>query len=68
MKQRNSYVMTQRAIIRFKKWLIEEDISMSEFARRCNVSKQYISSVICGRNYITAKCREIFKKGGYTLI
>jgi len=65
---RTSYTMTERAVIRFKKWLVEQNISMSEFARRCNVSKQYIHSVLKGRNYITAKCREIFKRGGYDLI
>lgn len=68
MKKRNSYVMTNRAVIRFKKWLVEQNISMSKFAQNCGVSKQYISSVVCGKNYITAKCREVFKKGGYTLL
>lgn len=67
-KKRKSYTMTERAVIRFKKWLVEQNISMTEFAENCGVSKQYISSVVCGRNYITAKCRDIFKKGGYTII
>lgn len=65
---RNSYTMTENAVIRFKIWLVKNNLSMSQFAKNCGVSKQYISSVICGRNYITKKCREIFKKGGYELI
>ena len=60
--------MTERARKRFKKWLIDENITMSEFAKRCNVSRQYIHSVVSGRNYITARCREVFKRGGYDLI
>ena len=64
----NSYTMTKSAVIRFKKWLVGKNMSMSEFARICGVSKQYISSVCCGKNYITPKCREIFARGGYNII
>ena len=68
MKQRNSYVMTERAVKRFKKWLIDNDMTQSEFARRCNVSRQYINQVLKGQSYITARCREIFLKGGYEIL
>ena len=65
---RNSYTMTKNAVLRFKMWLVKNNMSASDFARKCGVSRQYISSVICGRNYITKKCREIFQKGGYDLV
>ena len=68
MKQRNSYVMTERAVKRFKKWLVDEEITQSEFARRCNVSRQYINQVLKGQSYITQRCREIFLKGGYEIL
>ena len=62
------YVITEGGRIRFKKWLIDQNISMSEFARRVGVSKNYISRIILGQYYITPRIRELFAKGGYNII
>lgn len=62
------YKITERGRIRFKKWLIDKNISMSSFALKIGVSKQYVSNIITGKIHITSKIRELFKKGGYTII
>lgn len=64
----NYYIITESGRIRFKKWLIDKNMSMSEFARSVGVSKNYISHIILGKTHITPKVRELFKKGGYEII
>ena len=63
-----SYEITQKAKIRFKKWLVEQETSMNQFAKKCGVSHQYISSVINGKINVTESVIETFKKGGYDFI
>ena len=62
------YKPTEEAISRFKTYLRDKDISMSEFARRMGVSKQYLSKILQGCYHITPRIRELFKKGGYEII
>ena len=52
---------------RFKRFLADQEISMTTFAKRCGVSRQYIGFVIHGKRKITSTVREWFKKGGYDL-
>ena len=68
MRTKTYYIITERGRNRFKKWLIDKNMSMSEFARKIGVSRSYVSKVILGQEHITAKVRELFKKGGYDLI
>ena len=63
-----SYKITDQARIRFKKYLAGQEISITEFAKRCGVNRVYISKVINGKFSITPRVIEIFKTGGYDLI
>ena len=51
----------------FKIFLAVHDLTLSEFAKRCGVSKQYISSVVTGKAPITQSVRDTFIKGGYCI-
>lgn len=64
----NYYIMTKSGQKRFKHWLIEQEISQVEFAKRCGISKQYLYGIVTGKSHITQKVREQFKKGGYDLV
>lgn len=62
------YIATKTAKKRFKVWLIQNNISLREFASRCGVSAAYVSKVINGKSHITEQCLGIFRKGGYELL
>lgn len=62
------YLMTERGCTRFKKWLVANNMSMSKFAREIGVSKQYVNDIVLGKRHVTPRIRELFEKGGYTLI
>lgn len=62
------YFVTDQARKRFKRWLADQEITVSEFSRRCGCSHQYIGSVINGKIPVTATVKDWFKKGGYDLI
>lgn len=66
--KKEGYFMTKQARHRFKVWLLNNDLSMSKFAERCGVSRQYISAVITSKVKITDSVIATFKKGGYDLI
>lgn len=63
-----SYSATQTARKRFKRWLVDNDLSITRFAKACGVSRQYISAVIDGKVHVTPTVIETFKKGGYDFI
>ena len=62
------YVATPSALKRFKVWLTKNELTLQEFAKQCEVSKAYISSVMHGKRHITKKTRELFEKAGYKLL
>lgn len=64
----NYYIMTKSGCNRFKKWLLDQNLSQQEFANRCGISKQYLTLIIKGKSHITNRVREYFKKGGYELL
>lgn len=64
----DKYYITDKARERFRKYLFDERISFSEFARRCGVCRQYLDRVYKGKVPVTARVREHFKKGGYDLL
>ena len=66
--EKNYYVITNTAKKRFKVWLVQNGITLRQFANKCNVSAAYISKVINGKSHITPKCLEIFQRGGYKLL
>ena len=63
-----SYLITEPARKRFKRWLADNDLTIASFSRKCDVSRQYISRVINGNIKITPSVVKTFKAGGYDLI
>ena len=66
--RKENYYITEAAQERFRKYLFDEKISFAAFCRRAGVKRQYLELVYKGKNPITEKAREYFKKGGYELI
>lgn len=67
-KRVKRYIVTESAKKRFKKYLINEGITIEEFAHRCGTSRQYISQIIHGKRTVTENVIMTFHKGGYDLI
>lgn len=65
---KNYYVLTKAGQDRFRTWLIKHDLSMTKFAAKCGVSKQYIQQAASGKIHITKSVRETFSRGGYELL
>lgn len=63
-----SYTIKENAKKRFKVWLVQNDLTLRQFATKCGVSHQYVSQVVCGKRNITPNVIETFKRGGYELI
>lgn len=68
VKYECSYFATPKAKRRFKIWLMDNELSITQFAAKCGVSRQYISSVIDGKIHVTPTVIATFKKGGYEII
>lgn len=62
---KNYRFMTEREKIRFKKWLIENNMSMREFARQNEVSVVYISNLINGKEHLTDRAKLLFIQAGF---
>ena len=62
------YFITKQAHTRFKKWLIDKNLTVSSFAQGCGCSRQYIERVLKGKAKITSSVQEHFKKGGYNYL
>ena len=63
-----SYKITEQARKRFKHYLIDQDLTLSTFAEKCGVKRQYLVRVLYGKSNVTPHVIEVFKKGGYELI
>lgn len=64
----SNYRIKSAGNIRFRKWLLDKGITLTEFSKKVGVSHQYISKVLNGKTNVTDKVREIFSRGGYKLI
>ena len=62
---REGYSITKQALTRFKKWLIDKNLTVNRFAQQCGVSRQYIEQILAGQKKITEKVRYTFQVGGY---
>ena len=62
------YFITEEARTRFKKWLIDQNLTVNKFAKGCGCSRQYIERVLQGKAKITSSVIEHFKKGGYAYL
>lgn len=65
-EERNNRAITKEEQIHFKCWLIQNDLTIKEFAQKCGCSRQYIEKVINGKCKITEHIRNSFAKGDYT--
>lgn len=59
------YYVTDQAAKRFKKWLIDKNMSLNEFSKKAGCSRQYLSKILKGQLSVTKTAREWFAKGGY---
>lgn len=53
--------------VKFQCWLVKNGLSMRAFAKKCEVSVNYISMAVNGKITITDSVKETFKRGGYEL-
>lgn len=67
-KEKQGYKITPAAKRRFKIWLLDNNLSVTKFAKKCGVTRQYISAALDGKIKCTDSVIETFKKGGYELI
>lgn len=65
---KNGYFITEDARLTFKKWLLENNLTVNKFAKGCDCSRQYIERVLNGKAKITSSVLTHFKKGGYELL
>ena len=65
---KTGYFITEEARLRFKTWLLEQNLTVNRFAKGCGCSRQYIERVLKGKAKITSSVLDHFKKGGYTYL
>lgn len=66
--KKQGYFITEEARLTFKKWLLENNLTVNKFAKGCGCSRQYIERVLKGKAKITTSVLAHFKKGGYQLL
>ena len=67
-KIKDGYYITEEGKRRFKIWLLDNDLSLPQFAAKAGCSRQYLQRVIDGKVKVTENVRERFLKGGYEII
>lgn len=65
---KEGYFITKQAHTRFKKWLVDKNLTVNKFAKQCGVSRQYLEQVLAGKKKITSSVRATFLKGGYEIL
>ena len=58
---------TEKELRTFKIWLLDNNLSINQFAKKCGVARQYISDIVHGKYTVTPKVIETFKRGGYEI-
>lgn len=66
--EKNGYYVTPAARLRFRKWLVEQDLSFAAFCKRAGGTRQYMDRVIRGEVKVTDASRKWFEKGGYNCL
>lgn len=59
--------ITNSTIKRFKVWLVKNNLSQSQFAKDCGVSRQYINRLLKKEFYITPKIIQMFSDRGFQI-
>jgi len=65
---KEGHFITEAARLRFKKWLVEKNLTVNKYAKLCGCSRQYIEQILGGKRKITSSVRAHFLKGGYELL
>lgn len=64
----NGYYMTEQATRRFRIWLLDNKLTLPQFAKKAECSRQYLERVLSGKVKVTQKVQDRFLKGGYELV
>ena len=65
---KEGHFITKAAEVRFRKWLVEKNLTVNKFSKLCGCSRQYLEQVLAGKKKITHNVRLRFEKGGYTYL
>lgn len=65
---KEGHYITDAAVLRFKKWLLENHLTVNSFSKKCGCSRQYIEKILKGQRKVTDSVRNHFKSGGYELL
>lgn len=65
IKTKTILYFDEKEKVKFRKWLLEKNLTMQKFANKIGVSVSYISFIASGKKAYTEKARKLFKKGGY---
>lgn len=65
---KEGYFITKQALTRFKKWLVDKNLTVNRFAKLCGCSRQYLEQVLKGNKKITSSVRAKFHQGGYDFL
>lgn len=68
MNEKPHHKITSAARERFFIWLLKNNLSLTQFAKKAGCSRQYLTRALNGETNITSTVREWFKKGGYDLL
>lgn len=63
--KKDTYFITESARIRFKKWLVDKNLTVNKFAPMCGCSRQYLEQILAAKKRVTARVRQLFRNGGY---
>ena len=63
--KKEGYFITESARVRFKRWLLDKNLTVNKFAAKTGCSRQYLERVLKGQTKITDSVRQHFKNGGY---
>ena len=65
MKETKRFTVQDRT--NFKVFLVKNNLSVKDFAKRCGVTHQYIYKVINGKCNVTPHIITTFEVGGYSI-
>lgn len=51
----------------FKKFLQDNNMTIEDFAKKCSISRQFLSGIINGHQRITQKIVDMFAKEGFRI-
>lgn len=67
-KEKSGYYVTPSARLRFRKWLVEQDLTFASFCKKAGGTRQYMDRIIKGKVKVTPETKKWFIAGGYELL